>query len=139
MSLVIEMKAINARKPTKTLILNTHCVCADNSGAKEVYIISVFGFKGKKRMNPKAGIADLVNVVVSKGKPEMRSKIERAVIVRTKKEYRRSDGTRIKFDENAVVLVDEKGLPKASEAKGVVAKEVGERWPKVAGIASSVI
>ena len=49
------------------------------------------------------------------------------------------DGIRIKFEDNAVVLVDEKGLPKASEVKGVVAKEVGERWPKIAGLASAIV
>ncbi len=132
------MKAINAKR-TRSLLLNSNCVCADNSGAKEVYIISVVGWKGKMRRKPSCGVADMVNVVVSKGKPEMKSKIERAVIIRTRKEYRRMDGTRIKFEDNAVVLVDEKGLPKASEVKGVVAKEVGERWPKIAGIASAVV
>jgi large subunit ribosomal protein L14 len=99
----------------------------------------VLKFRGRKRQVPKAGIADLVNVVVKKGKPEIRKKVERAVIVRVRKEYRRKDGLRVQFEDNAVVLVDEKGLPKASEIKGVVAKEVGERWPKIAGLAQAVI
>src|SRR3989338_11311097 len=120
------MRAISANV-VRTLTNRSVCVCADNSGAKEVYIISVFGHKTKKKQMPMAGIADLVNVVVKKGKPEMKSKVERAVIIRVRKEYRRPDGLRIKFEDNAVVLVDEKGLPKASEIKGVVAKEVGER------------
>ena len=81
----------------------------------------------------------MINVVVKKGKPEMRGKIEKAVIIRTKQGYRRPDGTRIKFEDNAVVLVDEKGLPKASEIKGCVAKEVGERFPKIAGLAPVVV
>lgn len=132
------MRAIGANS-LKSLCQKSRCVCADNSGAKEVAIISVFGHKGKKRQKPSAGIADLVNVVIKKGKPEMRKKVERAVIVRVKKPYRRADGTRICFEDNAVVLVDEKGGPKASEVKGVVAKEVGERWPKVAGIASAIV
>lgn len=132
------MKAISA-SVSKSLTLKSRCVCTDNSGAKEVEIISVIGYKGKKRANPKAGIADMVNVVVKKGKPEIRKKVERAVIVRVTKEYRRADGTRIKFADNAAVLVDEKGLPKASEVKGAIAKEVGERWPKIAGIASMVV
>ncbi len=117
----------------------SRCVCADNSGAKEVEIISVFGSKGKKRMQPKAGIADMVNVVVKKGKPEIRKKVERAVIVRVRMEFRRANGLRVKFEDNAVVLVDEKGLPKASEIKGVVAKEVAERWPKLAGLAAAIV
>jgi len=132
------MKAINANA-TKGLTQKTKCLCADNSGAKIVEIITVFKFKSRKKMSQKAGIADLVNVVVKKGKPEIRKKVERAVVIRTKKEYRRKDGTRIKFEDNAVVLVDDKGLPKASEIKGVVAKEVGERWPKVAGISQGIV
>ena len=132
------MRAISANV-VRTLTNRSVCVCADNSGAKEVYIISVFGHKTKKKQMPMAGIADLVNVVVKKGKPEMKSKVERAVIIRVRKEYRRPDGLRIKFEDNAVVLVDEKGLPKASEIKGVVAKEVGERWPKIAGLAAAVV
>ncbi len=132
------MKAISA-SVAKSLTQKSRCVCSDNSGAKEVEIISVFGFRGKRRMNPKAGIGDVVNVVVKKGKPEMRKKVERAIIIRAKKEFKRANGTRIKFSDNAVVLVDEKGLPKASEIKGAVAKEVGERWPKIAGLASSIV
>lgn len=132
------MKAISSNV-VKSLSQKSRCICTDNSGAKIVEIISVFGHKGKKRAHPSAGIADLVNIVVKKGKPDIKSKVERAVIVRVKKEYRRIDGTRVKFDDNAVVLVDEKGQPKGSEVKGVVAKEVGERWPKIAGMASSVV
>jgi large subunit ribosomal protein L14 len=132
------VKAISSNV-SKGLTQKSRCVCADNSGAKIVEIISVIGFKGNKRMNPKAGIANIVNVVVKKGKPEIRSKVERAVVVRVRKEYRRPNGQRIKFEDNAVVLVDEKGIPKASEIKGVIAKEVGERFPKIAGIASAII
>jgi large subunit ribosomal protein L14 len=90
-------------------------------------------------MLPKAGVADMVNVVIKKGRPDVRKKVERAIIVRIKQPYRRANGMRVSFEDNAVVLVDEKGLPKASEIKGVVAKEVGERWPKIAGLASAVI
>lgn len=132
------MKAINA-SPVRGIGHGTICVCADNSGAKEVKIITVYGYKGRRRTQPKGGIADLCNVVVKKGKPEMRKKVERAVVVRVRKEYRRPDGTRVKFEDNAVVLVDEKGLPKGSEVKGVVAKEVGERYPKIAGISAGVV
>ena len=132
------MKAISTHV-TKGLTRRTHCVCADNSGAKDVVIISVFGHKTRKKMSPKAGIADLVTVVIKKGNPEMRKKVERAVVVRVRMPFRRADGMRVAFDDNAVVLVDEKGLPKASEVKGVVAKEVGERWPKIAGLAQAVV
>ena len=132
------MQAISG-SPVRSLTHGTYCVCADNSGAKEVMLISVYGYKGRKRKVCSAGIADMIQVVVKKGKPEIRKKVERAVVVRVRKEYRRKDGIRIKFEDNAVVLVDEKGLPKGSEIKGAIAKEVGERWPKVAGIASIII
>ena len=132
------MRAINATK-TNGLQKKSRCLCTDNSGAKICEIISVFGHISRKKMKPKAGIADMVNVVVKKGKPEIRKKIERAVVVRVTKEYKRGNGLRVKFEDNAVVLVDEKGLPKASEVKGCVAKEVGEKWPKIAGLASAII
>ncbi len=132
------MKAMSIPN-NNALTLRSVIPCTDNSGAKEVYIISVFGYKGRKKANPSGGIGSMVNVVIRKGKPEMRGKIERAVIVRTKKEYRRPNGMRVRFEDNAVVLVDQDGLPKASEIKGCVAKEVGERFPKIAGMASSVV
>ncbi|MAG21995.1 MAG: 50S ribosomal protein L14 [Candidatus Diapherotrites archaeon] len=132
------MKAIGS-SVTRSLSQKSRCFCTDNSGAKEVEIISAIGYHGKKRTLPKAGIADMVTVVIKKGRPDVRKKVERAVIVRVKHAYRRADGSRVAFEDNAVVLVDEKGLPKASEVKGVVAKEVGERWPKIAGLASAVI
>ena len=132
------MKALTATI-TRGLTKKSRCLCADNSGAKEVEIISVIGHKSVKKMSPKAGISDLCVVVVKKGKPEIRKKVERAVIVRVAMPYRRPDGSRVCFEDNAVVLVDDKGLPKASEVKGVVAKEVGERWPKIAGLASAVV
>ncbi len=132
------MKAITA-SAVRSINYGTICFCTDNSGAKEVKIISVYKYKGRRRTIDKGGIAEMVNVVVKKGKPDIRKKVEKAVIVRVRKEYRRPDGTRIKFEDNAVVLVDEKGLPKGSEVKGVVAKEVGERFPKIAGISAGVI
>lgn len=132
------MKAISAY-PVRSLNQKSKLVCADNSGAKEVKIISVFRHHGRKRMSPSAGIGEMVKVVVKKGKPEIRKKVETAVIIRVKKEYRRPSGLRIKFEDNAVVLVDEKGVPKGSEIKGVVAKEAGERFPKIAGLASQLV
>lgn len=132
------MKQVSAN-PVRSLVVGSRCNCTDNSGAKVVEIISVYKFKGKKRQTPTAGIASLVNVVVKKGTPNTKKKVEKAVIVRVKKEYRRHNGLRICFEDNAVVLTDIKGFPKSSEVKGCVAKEVGERFPKIAGLASTVI
>jgi large subunit ribosomal protein L14 len=132
------MKQISANV-TRGLPLRARCFCSDNSGAKEVEIISVFKLKTRYRQTPTAGIASLVNVVVKKGKPTIKKKVEKAVVVRVRMPYRRKNGFRICFEDNAVVLTDAKGFPKGSEIKGCVAKEVGERYPKIAGLASSVI
>ena len=70
----------------------------------------------------------------------MRKKVVNAVIVRQRKEYRRSDGMRVKFEDNAAVVVkDDKGNPKGTLVKGPIAKEVVGRWPAVAKIAKSVL
>lgn len=113
---------------------------ADNSGAKVVRIVSVKK-KGKtvRRRYPSAGVADLVMVSVVKGKPDMRKQVIPAIIVRQRKEFRRRDGTRIKFEDNAVVVLkDEKGNPKGTMIKGVVAREVTTRWAPIAKLAKVV-
>ena len=111
-----------------------------NSGAKLLKIFSVVGSKTVKGRIASAGVGDLVMASVKKGKLEMRKTVVYAVIVRQRKEYRRRDGTRIKFEDNAaVVLKDEKGNPKGTIFKGPIAKEVAERWPAVAKVASMVV
>lgn len=132
------MKAISAHAAL-SLSMKSRLTAADNYGGKELQIITIPSYKARRRGNPKAGIGALVIVVIKKGKPEVRKKVEKAVIVRVRKEYRRPSGMRIKFEDNAAVIVDEKGLPKGSEVKGVVAKEAGERFPKVAGMAAMVV
>ena len=70
----------------------------------------------------------------------MRKQVVPAIVVRQKKEYRRKDGTRIKFADNAVIILkDEKGNPKGTIFKGPIAKEVADRWPAVAKVASIVV
>ena len=70
----------------------------------------------------------------------MKGKVFDAVVIRQKKSYRRLNGERIAFEDNAVaILKDEKGNPKATQIKGPVAREVQERWPAVAKIASIVV
>ena len=132
------MRAMSA-EATRCLSLGARMECSDNTGAKVVYIISVFHQKTRHQQKPSAGIGDLVNVIVLKGKPEMIKKKFKAVIIRTAQGMKRANGTRIKFDGNACVLVDDEGVPKSTEVKGVVPKEVGERFPKVVGRAAYVI
>ncbi len=112
----------------------------DNSGAKVLRIISVKGHNTVRGRISAAGVGDLVLASVKKGKLEMRKTVVLAVIVRQRKEYRRPDGTRIKFEDNAaVVLKDDKGNPKGTIYKGPIAKEVAERWPLVAKVAHLVV
>ncbi len=132
------MKAVGSHV-VKALHIGSELVCDDNTGAKVLEIIGVVGFKGKRRVLARAGVGDMVICSVKKGKPDIRKKVVKAVIVRQMKEYRRPDGTRVKFSDNAAVIVDDKGIPKGTEIKGVVAKEVAERFPKVATLAKNVL
>ncbi len=132
------MKAISA-KATAGLNLGARVVSADNSGAKIVRIVSVKRGKGRKGKQGCAKISDQVKVAVKKGIPDMKGKVFDAVVVRQKKSWRRLTGERIAFEDNAVaILKDDKGNPKGTQIKGPIAKEVLERWPSVAKIASSV-
>ncbi|MCD6229805.1 MAG: 50S ribosomal protein L14 [Candidatus Diapherotrites archaeon] len=131
-------KAISASVP-KCIPVGAQLHCDDNSGAKVIEVIGVVRYKGRKDQFPSAGIGDIVIVTVKKGRPDVRKTVEMAVIIRQKQSFRRPDGLRVKFEDNAAVLVNESGMPKGTEIKGVVAKEVAEKWPKVAGIASSII
>ncbi len=132
------MKAIPASIP-RALPVGAQLVCADNSGARIVEIIAVRGYKGVRRRYPSAGIGDLVVVTVKKGTPDMRKQIHHAVIIRQRKEYRRPDGTRVKFEDNAAVITDAEGNPKGSEIRGAVAREAAERFMKIASIATVLV
>ena len=133
------MKAIKANV-TRALPMGSEVETCDNSGAKVLRIFTVVGLKTTKGRISSAGVADLVMASVRRGRPDMRKQVVHAIIVRQKKEYRRADGSRIKFEDNAaVVLKDDKGNPKGTMFKGAIAKEVTERWPGVAKIASIVV
>ncbi|MBI5393061.1 50S ribosomal protein L14 [Candidatus Woesearchaeota archaeon] len=133
------MLALKSKIP-KSLQHGSYVDTCDNSGAKIVKIVSVFGQKTVKGRYPTAGIGDLVMAAVKKGKPDMRKKVVFAVIVRQRKEFRRPDGMRVKFEDNAaVVLKDDKGNPQGTMLKGPIAKEACERWPSVAKLASIIV
>jgi large subunit ribosomal protein L14 len=123
----------------KTLTTASMIPCTDNSGAKMVYVISALHYKGTRSRPPQVGIGDIVIASVKKGKPDMVKKVVKALIVRQKKEFRRANGSRIFFEDNAVVLVNDDFLPVGTEIKGVVAREVAERFPKVAAISAGVV
>ncbi len=132
------MKPISA-KISKSLNTGAELICADNSGAKILKIISVKRYKGVKNRLPKAGVADIVVCTVKKGSEKIRHNVVHAVVIRQKKEYRRKSGIRVKFDSNAAILVDEKNGPKGKQIKGPVAREVVERFSKIGKIASIIV
>lgn len=109
----------------------------DNSGARKAKLISVIGIKSSQDRRQEAGVADVVKVVVKKGKPEVRGQEFPAIIVRQRKKYRRADGTRIHFEDNGCILLSDLELmtPKGTEIKGPVAKEVIQRFPSIGKIA----
>jgi len=132
------MKAVSART-TAGLNLGAKMIVADNSGAKVVKLVSVKKGKGAKGRQGRAKVADWVKVSIRKGKPDMKGKVFDAVIIRQRRAYRRLTGENIMFEDNAVaILKDEKGNPKGTQIKGPIAREVSERWPQVAKIASVV-
>ena len=133
------MQSLKA-KITRALPVGSKIETCDNSGAKIIKIFTVVGLKTVKGRIASCGVSDLVQASVQSGKPDMRKQVVYAIIVRQRKEYRRPDGTRIKFEDNsAVVLKDDKGNPKGTIFKGAIAKEACDRWPGIAKIASIVV
>ncbi|MEK6598598.1 MAG: 50S ribosomal protein L14 [Gemmatimonadota bacterium] len=112
---------------------------ADNSGARKALVIRVLG--GSKRRY--AGLGDKVIVTIKDAIPTgqvKKGEVARAVIVRTVKETRRRDGTYIRFDENAAVLITDTGEPRATRIFGPVARELRDkRYMKIVSLAPEVI
>ncbi len=111
---------------------------ADNSGAKEVLCIRVLG--GSKRRY--ASIGDQIVVTVKDANPGgiKKGTVSRAVIVRTKKEIRRKDGSYIRFDDNAVVLLSATEEPRGTRIFGPVARELRDRdYMKIVSLAPEVL
>lgn len=124
---------------TRGLSKGSRIVCADNTGARELKVISVSGYHGTLNRQPKAGLGDKVTVSVTKGTPEMRRQVLEAVIIRQQKPIRRPDGTRVKFEDNAGVIIDEAGEPRGTELKGPIAREVAERFASIASTATMIV
>jgi large subunit ribosomal protein L14 len=112
---------------------------ADNSGARRALCIRVLG--GSRRRY--AGLGDVIVVTVKDAIPGgtvKKGDVVKAVVVRTAKESRRADGSYIRFDENAAVLISETGEPKATRIFGPVARELREkRFMKIVSLAPEVI
>lgn len=117
----------------------TRLKVADNTGAREVMCIKVLGGTRKRY----AHIGDVIIVAVKNAAPTgtvKKKNIERAVIVRTKKEIRRKDGSYLRFDENAVVIVAKDNLPKGTRVFGPIARELREKgFQKIISLAPEVL
>lgn len=132
------MKPVKARI-TRALSVGSRLICADNTGAKSLEIIAVVGYKGVKRRKPRAGVGNVVKCSVKEGNVKLRKQVVDAVIIRQKKEYRRANGIHVYFEDNAAVLINEKGEALGSQIKGPVAKEAVERFILIGKIASVVV
>jgi len=117
----------------------TNLVVADNSGAKKVRCIKVLGGSGRRY----ASLGDLIVVSVKTAVPNgavKKGEVSRAVIVRTKKEVKRNDGSYIRFDENAAVLLNPQNEPRGTRIFGPVARELREKqFMKIVSLAPEVL
>ena len=113
--------------------------CADNSGAKTLFVISVKTVHGHHNRVPAAGVGNMVMITVRKGKPELRKKVVNAVVIRQRKPWRRRDGVFIYFEDNAGVMVNEKGEMRGSQINGPVGKECADLWPRVSSAAGTIV
>lgn len=116
----------------------SRCTVADNSGAKEVLVIRVLG--GTKRRY--ASLGDTVVVTIKSALPSggvKKGTVSKAVVVRTKKEVRRADGSYIRFDDNAVVLLNNAGEIRGTRIFGPVARELRDQYMKIVSLAPEVL
>lgn len=112
---------------------------ADNSGAKTISCIGVPGGSGRRY----AGLGDIIVASVKEAAPAAaikKGEVVRAVVVRTSKSYRRRDGSHIRFDDNAVVIVNEENLPRGTRIFGPVARELRDKnFMRIVSLAPEVL
>jgi large subunit ribosomal protein L14 len=117
----------------------TRVRAADNTGAKELMCINVLGGSGKRY----ARIGDVIVASVKKATPRglvKKGEVVRAVVIRCVKPYRRSDGSYVRFDENAAVILTEKNNPKGTRIFGPVARELRDKnFTKIMSLAPEVV
>lgn len=129
-------KRLNSPRPPSLLPLSRY---TDNTGAKNLHIIAVGGIKGRLNRLPAASVGDMVMASVRKGKPELRKKVMPAVVIRQRKAWRRKDGIFIYFEDNAGVIVNNKGEMKGSAITGPVGKECADLWPRIASNSGTIV
>ena len=119
---------------------------ADNSGVKAALCIKVLGYSGSskgKKTRPTAGVGDIIAVAIKKSLPNCQlddKKVHRCVIIRTKSPVKRSDGSYVRFDSNAAVMIDADGNPIGTRIFRAVARELREKnYMKIISLASEVV
>lgn len=121
------------------IIPESRLIVADNSGAKTVKCFRILGHSKRKS----ASIGDIIKVAVKStiaGSAVKKGSVQDAVIVRTKKEIRRADGSYIRFDENACVIINKEGEPRGTRIFGPVARELRDKnYMKIVSLAPEVI
>ncbi len=124
-----------------TLAIPVGCqlACSDNTGAKVLNVIAVYWNTGKLNRLPAACIGDSVLVSVRKGEPEMRRKLHKALIIRQRKPWRRTDGTFLYCEDNATVLINSRGRLLGSAIGGPLTKEVADQYPNIAATACAIL
>ena len=132
------MRGIAGRQ-TRGLPTMARLHVADNTGAKIVQIVNVIKLGGTMRRYPAGGVGDMTKVSVKKGTPDTRRQMFNAVIIRQRRPFRRVDGTWVQFEDNACVIVNEKGDVQGSDIKGPVSREAAERWPRIAANAKQIV
>jgi large subunit ribosomal protein L14 len=129
----------NVRRDIPMVQSYTRLSCADNTGAKQLMCIRVLGGSRKRY----ARVGDIIIATVKEASPNGQAKkgdVVRAVVVRTSKEYRRPDGSYIKFDKNAAVLIDPQNQPRGTRIFGPVARELREKeFTRIVSLAPEVI
>jgi large subunit ribosomal protein L14 len=137
----VSAKGVEEFRPyiTRALPITAELVCADNTGAKVLRIAQVTRYKGRHSRLPSAAVGDFVTVTVKKGPAELRRQIFGAVIVRQKYPINRVNGVRVRFEDNAAVLVTPEGEIKGTDINGPVAAEAAEKWPRIANLAPLII
>mgnify|MGYP002395679809 CR=1 FL=1 len=112
---------------------------ADNSGARTAKVIGIPGYSNRKT----ASLGDVVTVAIQRAIPNAalkRHEVEKAVIVRVRKEFNRKNGVYVRFDDNAAVIIDKKGDPKGTRIFGPVARELKEKgFDKIVSLAPEVL
>ena len=134
-----QVSASELRRRTMAVQMRTMLAVADNSGARKLQVILPLG----GGLGKKAGLGDIVTAAVKEASPDgtvKKGKVVKAVIVRTRKEYRRRDGTYIRFDENAAVVIDDAHEPVGTRVFGPVARELREKkFLKIVSLAPEVV